>query len=75
LKENWSASIKDAKMKYKERRMIEVRNLSVSVEGKKILDNVNLHIGQGETIVLVGPNGCGQTSLLNTIMGIPQYRV
>ncbi len=55
--------------------LIEIKNLSVSVEGKGILHDVNLHIVRGETIVLFGPNGSGKTTLLKTIMGIPQYRL
>ncbi len=55
--------------------MLEVKQLSVAVEGREILKDVNLSIGTGETHVLFGPNGSGKTTLLMAIMGFPRYQV
>ena len=55
--------------------MLQIRDLSVVVEGKQILHDVNLSIGAGETHALFGPNGGGKTTLLMAIMGFPRYRV
>lgn len=55
--------------------MLQVKDLSVAVEGKQILHDVNLSIGDGETHALFGPNGGGKTTLLMAIMGFPRYRV
>jgi Fe-S cluster assembly ATP-binding protein len=55
--------------------MLEIKDLSVTVEGKEILHNVTLTVKTGETHVLFGPNGSGKTTLLMTIMGFPKYKV
>ncbi|PID36227.1 MAG: ABC transporter ATP-binding protein [Rhodobacterales bacterium] len=55
--------------------MLDIRNLSVSIEGKEILSDINLTIGDGELHVLLGPNGSGKSSLLAAVMGLPPYEV
>ena len=56
--------------------LLEVHNLSAALEdGKKILNDLSLSIGKGETHVLMGPNGAGKSSLGNTLMGNPVYQV
>jgi Fe-S cluster assembly ATP-binding protein len=54
---------------------LNIKQLTVEVEGKEILHNINLEIKLGETHVLFGPNGSGKTTLLMAIMGFPKYRV
>ncbi len=55
--------------------MLEIKQLTVAVEDKEILHDVDLTIKAGETHVLFGPNGSGKTTLLMAIMGFPKYRV
>lgn len=55
--------------------LLEIRNLSVSVEGKQVLHGVNLKIQPGEVHAIMGKNGSGKTTLSNTIMGHPKYKV
>jgi len=54
---------------------LSIEQLSVEVEGREILHNINLEMKLGETHVLFGPNGSGKTTLLMAIMGFPKYRV
>ena len=51
--------------------LLQVRNLSVSVEDKPILHGIDLEVRPGETHVLMGPNGAGKSTLGYTIMGSP----
>jgi len=56
--------------------LLDVQNLNAGLEdGKQILNDLNIKIGEGEIHVLMGPNGAGKSSLGNTLMGNPVYNV
>jgi len=50
---------------------LKVKNLSIEIVGKKILDSVSLKILVGQITVLMGPNGSGKSTLSNVLMGQP----
>lgn len=53
--------------------LLEVRDLSVALDGRRILNNVCLSVEQGAVHALVGPNGAGKSTLAYTLMGLPAY--
>ncbi len=50
--------------------MIEVKNLTKKFNRFTALDNLNLNFTNGKSIALIGPNGCGKTTLIKCILGL-----
>ena len=51
--------------------MIEIKNISKSyIKGRKIIDNMNLKIENGEILGFIGPNGAGKTTIIKMMTGI-----
>jgi Fe-S cluster assembly ATP-binding protein len=55
--------------------VLEVKDLSVKVEDKLILEGMNFTLKEGASHILFGPNGSGKTTLISTLMGLPGYEV
>jgi Fe-S cluster assembly ATP-binding protein len=55
--------------------LLEITDLTVSVEGKQILNGVDLAVNRGEIHAIMGPNGSGKSTLANALMGHPRYQV
>lgn len=50
--------------------MIEVKELSVSYEGQRIIDSLSFSVCAGDYLCVVGENGSGKSSLMNAILGL-----
>jgi len=55
--------------------LLEIKNLHVEVEGKKILNGLNLVIDQGQVAAIMGPNGSGKSTLAHVLAGKANYTV
>ena len=52
-----------------EKSVLAVKDLTVSFDGYKLVDNLSLDIGENELRVIIGPNGAGKTTVLDLISG------
>ena len=50
--------------------LLQVSNLTVSYDKAMIINDISLHVNQGELVSLVGPNGAGKSTLLRAITGL-----
>lgn len=55
--------------------LFKIEDLKVTIEGKQILNGVNLTINRGEIHALMGRNGTGKSTLANALMGHPKYQI
>ena len=54
---------------------LEIKDLSVKIENKNILNGLNLNINKGEVHAIMGPNGCGKSTLANVLAGKEDYEI
>ena len=55
--------------------LLEIKDLHVSIEGKMILNGLNMTIYPGEVHAIMGPNGSGKSTLANVLAGREEYTI
>ena len=55
--------------------LLDINNLHVEVEGKKILNGLSLTVNKGQVAAIMGPNGSGKSTLAYVLAGKPGYEV
>lgn len=55
--------------------MLSIKNLKAEIEGKQILNGINLEVKAGEVHAIMGPNGAGKSTLSSVLAGRTEYQV
>jgi ABC-type branched-subunit amino acid transport system ATPase component len=50
--------------------LLELRKLSISFGGLRVIDELDLHVGEREIVSVIGPNGAGKTTVFNLVTGV-----
>ena len=53
--------------------ILNVKNLSVTINGNEILKDINFTVKEKEVLIILGPNGAGKTMLLRTLLGLVKH--
>jgi zinc transport system ATP-binding protein len=54
--------------------LIEVKNLSVTINGNKIIEGVSFSVEKGDVVSIIGPNGSGKTTLVKAMIGLIEHK-
>jgi len=53
--------------------ILEVKNLNVTLENHKILEDISFDVIEDETLAVIGPNGAGKTVLFRALLGLVPF--
>ena len=54
--------------------ILQVRDLSITIDGNNILNNISFSVKKGEALAIIGPNGAGKTMLLRALLGVVPHQ-
>lgn len=61
-------------MNKKDEIILHVKNLTVTFNGLKVIENLSFDLERGAFLTILGPNGCGKTVLLKALLGLIPYK-
>src|SRR3989344_4811715 len=54
-------------------KVLEIKNLSVTLDGEELLKELSFEVGQGEALAIIGPNGAGKSVLFRALLGLVPF--